>query len=269
MDYPEISKEIRKKIIKMKYESQEGHLGSALSCVDILNVLYFKVLKIDPKKPSDENRDRFILSKGHAASALYVVLAERGFFPEKLLDEYCKDGSKLAGHSTKGSVPGVEASTGALGHGLPMAAGMALAGKKDKKQYRVFVLISDGECDEGTTWESALFASHQKLDNLTVIIDYNKWQAFGRTNEVLNLEPLAKKWESFGWQAREINGHDFTEIENALLPVPFENGKPSVIICNTIKGKGVAFMEDKLESHYMKLTEEDYKKSLIESEQNK
>jgi transketolase len=266
MDYQEISKSIREKIIKMKYESQEGHLGSALSCTDILNVLYSKILNIDPKNPTDENRDRFILSKGHAVAALYAVLTERGFFEEKLLDEYCRDGSKLAGHPTKGSVPGVEASTGALGHGLPMATGIALAGKNDKKNYRVFVLLSDGECDEGTTWESALFAGHHKLDNLTVIIDYNKWQAFGRTNDVLNLEPLAEKWESFGWSAKEIDGHNFTEIENALSLVPFEKGKPNVVIANTIKGKGISFLEDLLESHYKHLTKEDYENSLKELE---
>jgi transketolase len=266
IDYKKISKEIRKKILKMKYESQEGHLGSALSCVDILNVLYSKILNVNFENYSDENRDRFILSKGHAVAALYAVLAQNNFFNEELLNNYCKDGSKLAGHSTKGSVPGVEVSTGALGHGLPMATGMALAGKIDKKNYKVFVLISDGECDEGTTWESALFSAHHKLDNLTLLIDYNKWQAFGRTKDVLNLEPLAKKWESFGWQVKEIDGHNFSEIEKVLSGVPFEKGKPSVVICHTIKGKGLSFVEDKLESHYVKLTEEDYKKALIELE---
>jgi transketolase len=258
MNYNETSKEIRKKIIKMKYESQEGHLGSALSCADILNALYFKILNIDPKNPSDENRDRFILSKGHAASALYAVLAQRGFFEENILNEYCKNGSELAGHPIKESVPGVEASTGALGHGLPMGEGIALAGKNDKKDYKVFVLMSDGECDEGTTWEAALFSAHNKLDNLIVIIDYNKWQAFGRTNEVLNLEPLAKKWEDFGWSAKEIDGHNFEELEKVLLSIPFEKGKPSIVIAHTIKGKGVSFLEDKLESHYKHLTKEEY-----------
>src|SRR3989339_80508 len=258
MDYNSISKNIRKKILKMKYESQEGHIGSALSCVDILNVLYFKILKIDPKDPLNEDRDRLVFSKGHAAAALYAVLSEKEFFEEKILDAYCKDGSKLAGHSTRGSVPGIEISAGSLGHGLPMASGMALAGKKDNKNYRVFVLMSDGEMDEGTTWESALFSAHHKLDNLTVIVDYNKWQAFGRTNEVLNLEPLAKKWESFGWSVKEINGHNFLEIENVLSIVPFEKVKPNVVIANTIKGKGVEFLEDKLESHYTHITKEDY-----------
>lgn len=254
MDYQKISNQIQKKILKMKYESQEGHLGSALSCVDILNVLYFKILNIDPKNPLAENRDRFILSKGHAASALYAVLAERGFFDEKELDTYCKDGSKLAGHPTKGCAAGVEASTGALGHGLPIGLGIALAG------HRVFVLMSDGEMDEGTTWEAALFASHHKLDNLIVLVDYNKWQAFGKTNEVLNLEPLAKKWESFGWSVKEVDGHNFKELEKTLSEVPFEKTKPSIVICHTKKGKGVDFLEDKLESHYHHLTKEELEK---------
>lgn len=263
-DLKEITKDIRRKILKMKYDSQEGHIGSSLSCADILSVLYFKIMKIDSTKPLDENRDRFILSKGHAVSALFAVLAQKGFFSEDVLDTYCKDGSKLAGHSSRNAVAGMEASTGALGHGLPMAAGSALAGKRDNKDYRVFVLLSDGECDEGTTWESALFSAHQKLDNLVLIIDYNKWQAFGRTKDVLNLEPLVKKWESFGWSVKEIDGHNFSEIENALSEIPFEKEKPSVIIAHTIKGKGVSFMEDTLESHYMHLTKEDYEKAIKE-----
>lgn len=266
MDYSEFSKQIRKKILKMKYESQEGHIGSSLSCADLLAVLYLKILAIDPKNPKDENRDRFILSKGHAVSALYAALAQAGFFDEKILDAYCQDGSHLAGHSTKDAVLGLEASTGALGHGLPMAAGVALAAKRSGKSYRSFLLMSDGECDEGTTWETALFASHHKLDNLTVIIDYNKWQAFGRTNEVLNLEPLSAKWQAFGWSVKTIDGHNFSEIEQALSTLPFEKTKPSVVIANTVKGKGVSFLEDKLESHYVHLTKEDYEKSLKELE---
>lgn len=262
MDYFTIAKEIRKKIFKMKYESQEGHIGSALSCVDILCVLYNKILRIDPTKPEDESRDRFILSKGHAISALYAVLAQKKFFDENILDTYCKNGSKLSGHSSRNSVPGVEVSTGSLGHGLPMAAGIALAGKKDKKNYRVFVLMSDGECDEGTTWEAALFASQQKLSNLVLIIDYNKWQAFGKTKDVLNLEPFAKKWENFGWSAKEISGHDFSEIEKTFLGISFENEKPNVIIAHTIKGKGLPIIEDTLESHYHHLTKDDYEKSV-------
>jgi transketolase len=221
-------------------------------------------MKIDPKNPESENRDRFILSKGHAAAALYATLAERGFFNKELLENYCKNGQKIAGHSTRGCLPGVEASTGSLGHGLPMGAGMALAGKCDKKDYRIFILMSDGECDEGSVWEAALFASHHKLDNLVAIIDYNKFQALGRTNEVLNLEPLGEKWRNFGWEVKETDGHNFSEIEKNLSPIPFKNQKPSLLIAHTIKGKGVSFMEDKLESHYKRLTKEEYEESLKE-----
>ncbi len=264
MNFSQVSKEIRKKILKMNYLAQGTHIGSSLSIADLLTVLYFKILTINPKKALDENRDRFILSKGHAVAALYATLAQRGFFSAKILDHYCQDGKKLPGHATKQSVPGVEVSTGSLGHGLSMASGMALAGKRDDKKHRVFVIMSDGECDEGSVWEAALFSSHHKLDNLTLIIDYNKLQAFGRTNDVLKLEPLKEKWQAFGWAAREINGHNFSEIEKTLLTVPFVEGKPSVIIAHTIKGKGVSFMEDKLEWHYNNLSKEDYQRALKE-----
>jgi len=264
MDYSQIAKEIRKKVLKMIFDSRTSHLGSSLSAVDILTVLYFKILKIDPKNPLDENRDRFILSKGHAAAALYAALAERGFFPKEILDGYCRDGGKLPGHSTRGCVPGVEVSTGSLGHGLPMGAGMAIAAKNDGKNYRIFILMSDGECEEGSVWEAALFASHHQLDNLIGIIDYNKLQAFGRTNEILNLEPLKKKWEDFGWKVKEVDGHSFSEIEESLSKIPFEKGKPSLLICHTIKGKGVSFIEDKLEWHYKNLTKEEYDMALKE-----
>lgn len=258
------AKEIRKSILRMHFLSQESHIGSALSCVDILTVLYFRILDINPKKPTDKNRGRFILSKGHAASALYAVLAEKGFFSKNILNSFCKDNSKLPGHSTINTVPGIEASAGSLGHGLPMATGMALADKKDKKLSRVFVLISDGECDEGTTWEAALFSSHHKLDNLTAIIDYNKLQALGKTNEILNLEPLKDKWISFGWNVKEINGHNFNEIENALKPNNLHKNKPYVIIAHTIKGKGISFMENKLAWHYKSPNREQYNLALKE-----
>lgn len=264
VDYKEVAKEIRKSVIRMHFLSKESHIGSAFSCADILVVLYFSELNINPKKPLNENRDRFILSKGHAVSALYAALAERGFFSKKLLDTFCQDGSMLPGHSTKNTAPGVEVSTGSLGHGLPMGVGMALAAKKDKKKWRVFVLMSDGECDEGTTWESALFAAHHKLDNLTVIIDCNRFQALGKTSEVLNTEPLKDKWLTFGWQFKEINGHNFDEIKKTLDEVPFEKNKPSVIIADTIKGKGVSFMENRLEWHYKSPNEEQYKAALKE-----
>ncbi len=267
MDYSQVSKEIRKKTLKMIYQSRGAHIGSSLSCADILTVLYFKILKIDPKNPLAENRDRFLLSKGHAAAVLDATLARRGFFPEEVLDNYCQNGTKLAGHSTKQSVPGVEVSTGSLGHGLPMGNGMALAAKKDGKDYRVFVLMSDGECQEGSVWEAALFAGHHRLDNLVGIVDYNKLQAFGRTNEVLNLEPFAKKWQDFGWAVKEIDGHSFSEIENALSKIPFGENKPSLLIAHTIKGKGISFLEDKLESHYKHFTKEEYEAALKELEE--
>ncbi len=266
IDYKKTATEIRKKILDMKLMSQSSHIGSDFSCVDILTVLYFKILKLNIKNPKEENRDRFILSKGHAASALYATLAQRGFFPKEILKTYCQDGSKLAGHTIKDCVPGVEVSTGSLGHGLPIGNGMALAAKKDTKIHRVFVLISDGECDEGSNWEAALFASHHKLDNLTAIIDYNKIQSFGKTNEVLNLEPLKQKWESFGWQVKEVDGHNFKELEKILLGIPFKKNYPSIIIAHTIKGSGgqtaCNIFEDKLEWHYKSPNQEIYENAI-------
>jgi len=264
MDYTKISKDIRKKILKMMYESQTSHIGSCLSCVEILTILYFRILKIDPKNPLTEKRDRFILSKGHGAAALYATLGQRGFFPEKILDTYCQDGGKLPGHSTRNCVSGVEVSTGSLGHGLPMGVGMAVAAKNDGKDYRIFVLMSDGECEEGSVWEAAMFATHHKLDNLIGIIDYNKLQAFGRTNEIMALEPLKDKWSAFGWEVKEVNGHNFSDMEKALSKIPFKKGKPSLLIAHTIKGKGISFMEDKLEWHYKNLTEGEYELALKE-----
>lgn len=261
MDYNNIATKIRKNILEMHHISQESHVGAAFSCVDILTVLYFKILNIDPKNPKLKNRDRFILSKGHAAAALYSILAQRGFFPEKVLKTFCLGGG-LPGHTTKNCVPGIETSAGSLGHGLPIGAGMALAEKGSNKKYRIFVLMGDGECDEGSVWEAALFSSHHKLDNLTVIIDRNNLQGLGKTNEVLNLEPLKEKWTAFGWQAVEIDGHNFDEIEKTLNSIPFKKNKPSVVICNTVKGKGVSFMEDKLEWHYKSTTEEQYNLAL-------
>lgn len=259
-----MAKEVRKKILKMIFNSQTSHIGSALSAVDILTVLYFKILSIEPKNPWAENRDRFILSKGHSCAALYAVLALRGFFPEEILDEYCIDGGRLPGHSTMHCVPGVEVSTGSLGHGLPMGIGMAIAAKHDGCKYRIFVLLSDGECDEGSVWEAAMFAAHHKLDNLIAIIDCNELQAFGRTKEVVNLEPLTDKWVAFGWAAKKINGHNFSEIEDALCKVPFEEHRPSIIIAHTIKGKDVSFMENQLAWHYKSPNKEQLKIALKE-----
>lgn len=250
MNYKSISKKIREKIILMHHNAHASHIGSSLSCVDLLVALYFSVLQVDPKSPYSDERDRFILSKGHGTSALYAVLAERGFFPGKILKKYCIDGCILPGHSTKHCIPGIESSTGSLGHGLPIGAGMAFGAKLGKKKHRVFVIISDGECQEGSIWETAMFSAHHKLDNLTVIIDYNKIQAFGYVKDVLNLEPLENKWKSFGWRVEEIDGHNIELIIKTLKRTPFSRGKPSLVIAHTIKGKGVSFMENNLEWHY-------------------
>jgi len=259
-----IACEIRKCIVKMHCASNSSHVGSALSCVDILVSLYFNVLNIRPKMPKFPDRDRFILSKGHAASALYATLAHRGFFKKGILNGYCIDGGTLPGHCTKDVVPGIEASTGSLGHGLPIGAGMALSAKHDKKDFKTFVLLSDGECDEGSVWEAAMFASQHKLDNLIAIIDYNKIQAFGRTKDIIDLEPFTDKWRSFGWKVTEINGHDINKVIDALKRVPFASGKPSVIIAHTTKGKGVSFMEDELLWHYKSPCKEDAEKAFKE-----
>jgi transketolase len=213
-------------------------------------VLYGKFLRFDPERPDWVNRDRFVLSKGHACTALYAVLAETGYIPVSELESFYQNGSRLVGHATHKDMPGVEISSGSLGHGLPMSTGMALAAKRDDASYRIYCMVSDGECDEGSTWEAALFAPHHKLDNLVVIIDHNKIQSLGRVEDVIDLKPLARKWEAFGWGVREIDGHDFAAIDAAFTAVPFESGKPSCIVAHTVKGKGVSFMEDKLLWHY-------------------
>ena len=242
--------EIRMRIINMSADVNASHSGSALSPVDILTALYFEVMRIKPKEPLWAGRDRFILSKGHGGASLYAALALRGFFSEEKLNTFCKDGSVLTTHPVIQNVPGVEATTGSLGHGLSSGLGMALAGAFDKKGYRVFVMLSDGECDEGSVWEAAMYAGFHKVDNLVAIVDYNKIQSFGRTEEVMDLEPFADKWKAFGWEAREIDGHNFKEILGALQAVPFKTCKPSCIIAHTVKGKGVSYMENKLEWHY-------------------
>jgi len=247
----------------MTNRAKSCHVGGCFSAADLLAVLYGKILRVDPSRPEWTDRDRFILSKGHAAAAIYAALAERGFFPIKLLDTYCLDSSPLSGHVTYG-VSGVEVSTGSLGHGLSIGCGMALAGRRTGQPYRVFVLLSDGECDEGSTWEAALFAPHHHLDNLVAIVDYNKIQSFGTVKEVLDLEPLANKWRTFGWAVREIDGHDFRQIEKVLLSIPFQLGRPSCIVAHTIKGKGVSFMENQLAWHYKHPDDEELRKALVE-----
>lgn len=255
---------IRELCLRTLYKSQTAHMGSNLSVADVLAVLYGGVLRIKPANPEWGGRDRFIMSKGHGCLAVYVALALKGFFPVKWLDTYYQNNGKLAGHMTSHGVPGVEASTGSLGHGLSMGCGMALAAKRDSKNYRVFVLMSDGELDEGSCWEPILFAPHHKLDNLVAIVDYNKIQSFGRTKEVLDLEPLTAKWKSFGWAVKEIDGHNTDEIEKKLKMVPFKKQKPSCVIAHTKKGKGISFMEDTLDWHYKNLTDEQLEMALKE-----
>jgi len=233
---------------------------------ELLAVLYGKELRVDPQCPDWPERDRFILSKGHGAAALYAVLVEKGFFPKEWLETFYLNGSCLAGHATHANVPGIEISTGSLGHGLSVAAGMALAGKRDGHQHRVFALLSDGECDEGSTWEPILFAPQHKLDNLIAIVDYNKIQSLGSVKEVMDLEPFADKWRAFGWAVSEIDGHDVNAIELTLAKVPFEADRPSCIIAHTIKGKGVTFMENQLLWHYRTPQAEEFTAALKELE---
>ena len=246
----DLARRVRKQALVMTSRANASHIGSSLSSVDIMAMLYGKVMRYDPARADWPERDRFILSKGHACSALYAMLAECDFFGREWLDTYCQDGARLAGHVTHTGVPGVEVSTGSLGHGLSLGAGMALALKRDGKPQRVYVVISDGECDEGSVWEAALFAPHHKLDNLTVIVDYNKIQSLGRVKDVIDLDPLAEKWSAFGWGAVELNGHDLEALDRAFTALPLSPGRPSCIVAHTVKGKGVSYMEDKLKWHY-------------------
>lgn len=264
--YEALAKQIRTHVLRMTHQVRSSHVGTSLSMADLLAVLYMSILRIDPTRPDSGNRDRFILSKGHGGAGVYAVLAECGFFPIEWLDTYCQDGSHLAGHITHHGVPGVDASTGSLGHGLSIGCGMALAGKRDERDYRVFVMLSDGECDEGSTWEPVLFAPHHKLDNLIAIVDYNKIQSLGSVEEVLDLKPLGDKWKAFGWSVREIDGHDFQRIEDTLLAVPFESDRPSCIIAHTVKGKGISFMENQLIWHYYSPDKDELSRALAELE---
>lgn len=260
----DLATRVRAHALRMTHRSGSSHVGSCLSVADVLAVLYDHVLRVDPARPDWAERDRFILSKGHAAAALYAVLAESGFFPTAWLDEYCRDGTKLAGHVSHDGVPGVEVSTGSLGHGLPIACGMALAAKRQGLSWRVFCVLSDGECDEGSTWEAALFAGHHGLDNLIVIIDYNKIQSLGRVDEVMRLDPLDEKWAAFGWGVREIDGHDVDALHVTLTGLPLQPTRPSCVIAHTVKGNGVSFMEDLLLWHYRAPSEDELRRALAE-----
>lgn len=258
-----LAKEIRKLSLEMVTTSNASHIGSALSIADILATLYEKTLIYKSKNPSWENRDRFILSKGHACVAVYAALACKGFIEKKELKTYGKNYSRLMSHISH-HVPGVEFSTGSLGHGLSFGVGKALISKKKNKKWKTYVLMSDGELGEGSNWEAFLFASHHKLDNLLAIVDYNKLQSFGSTEDTLSLEPLDMKLRSFGWEVKIIDGHSFKQLDESLSTIPWVKNKPSIVIAKTIKGKGVSFMENSVDWHYRSPTDEQLKKALIE-----
>ena len=259
------SVEYRQKILKYIYHAKAGHTGGSLSCIDILNVLYNKVMNVSPANFDDPGRDRYVQSKGHSVEALYVVLADQGFFPEEDLLTLCRYQSPYIGHPTK-KVRGMEQNTGGLGHGLAICAGNAIAAKKDKLPLRVFTLLGDGEMAEGSNWEALMLAAHYKLDNLCAILDYNKQQITGAVADVIGLEPLRQKLEAFGWAVREVDGHDVEALADTLQSLPFEDGKPSFIIAHTIKGKGISFMEKVLKWHHGVPSPEQYDQAMGELE---
>ncbi len=241
--------EIRKELLKMIHRAGTGHTGGSLSSTDILIALYYEIMNIDPANPDWKKRDRFILSKGHSVEAYYCILADLGFFSKNELETFLQFKTRLIGHPNN-KVPGIEMNTGALGHGLSIGAGMAQAAKMDGKDFRVFTLMGDGEQAEGSVWEAAMSAAHYKLDNLTGIIDRNKLQITGNTEQVMAIEPLAEKWLSFGWEVKTINGHDLDQIIKTLHKIPFKKGKPSLVIAETVKGKGISFMENDPSWHH-------------------
>jgi transketolase len=256
------SVQLRRQTLAAIFEAGAGHTGGSLSCLDILNVLYNRVLNVSPEKFSNPNHDRYVQSKGHSVEALYAVLADRGFFPGSELKTICHYQSHFVGHPTR-HVPGIEMNTGALGHGLPISVGMAIAGKMDAAAYRVFTLLGDGELAEGSNWEAAMSAAHYKLDNLTAIIDHNTLQISGRTREVMNNEPVDEKFRAFGWAVKIVNGHNFAELTDALSR-PAETGMPTCVMANTVKGKGVSFMEDVAKWHHGVPGEAELKQALAE-----
>lgn len=249
LETPEYAAAIRRAAVTMVAGARGSHLGGALSMADVVAVLYGEILRLRPENPAWAERDRFILSKGHCCTAVYAALALRGFFPVAELDSYGRDGSRLMSHISH-RVPGVEFSTGSLGHGLPFACGKALAAKRATAAWRTYAMLSDGELDEGSNWEAILFAPQHRLDNLVVIIDHNRIQSLGAVSEVLELGPLADKFTAFRWAVREVDGHDHAAIRTALQTTPWEPGRPSCLIANTIKGRGVDFMEHRLQWHY-------------------
>jgi len=258
-----LARTIRTHCLQMTHRGHSGHVGSMLSAAEILAVLYTRILRIDPRNPRWPERDRFILSKGHAGGAVYAVLGELGFFPPEWFEGYYRDAGKLSGHISH-YVPGVEFSTGSLGHGLPVAVGMALAARRARQPHRIVCLLSDGDCNEGSTWEALLFAAQHRLDHLTVLVDYNKVQALGHTSEVLDLEPFARRLTDCHWAVKEVDGHDVVALDAALRPLPFEAGRPSWLICHTVKGKGVSWMENTVSCHYGSVTDAQLAQALRE-----
>ncbi len=259
-----ISKTIRKNIVEMIYHAASGHPGGSLSIVDILTVLYFKELRIDVNNYKDENRDRLVLSKGHCSPALYAVLAEKGFIPKEDLKTFRKIDSYLQGHPDMRKIPGVDMTSGSLGQGLSVSNGMALAAKLDKKDYRIYCIMGDGEIEEGQVWEAAMSSSHYKLDNVCVIVDNNNLQIDGKIEEVMNPYPIDKKFESFGFKTIVINGHDFNEILDALEIAKQTKGRPTAIIAKTIKGKGISYMENQVGWHGKAPNEDEYNLAISE-----
>jgi transketolase len=249
-DLDALARRVRGRLVQMSHAARAPHLGSALSCVEILVAAYWGALRVAPQRADDPRRDRLILSKGHAASALYAVLAERGFFPQEWLATFGQPGSRLPEQTSPGCVPGVEVATGSLGHGLSLGAGLALASRILGRDYRVWVVLSDGECNEGSVWEAAMFAAARRLTSLLAVIDFNRWQATGRSEEILALQPLADKWTAFGWHVTEVNGHDLGALQQAMLQWSQDQTGPACIIAHTIKGRGVSFMEDDNNWHY-------------------
>jgi transketolase len=244
---------LRKMIIDSFKDAGKGHVGGSMSAIDIIRVLYDDIMRYRPKEPMWEGRDRFILSKGHSCFALYAILADKGFFPKEVLSTFSRQGSILGGHPERGKVPGIEASTGALGHGCSIGIGMALAAKMKKRDTKIFVMVGDGECNEGSVWEAALCASKHKLSNLKIIVDYNKVQSSGPTYDVLDLEPIADKWKSFGFNTLEINGHNLSEIRQSFQNHTESANQPTAVICHTIKGKGISFAENTAKWHYKRI----------------
>jgi transketolase len=260
----ELALRIRRHALRMTSTGGSSHVGAVFSMADLVAVLYGHTLRVDPARPDWADRDRFILSKGHAGAGVYAALAERGFFPVEWLERHYQDGSPLSGHVSHKGIPGVEFSTGSLGHGLPVAAGMALAAKLDGRPHRVFALLSDGECDEGSNWEAILFAAHHRLDNLVVVVDYNKIQSLAPVAETLALEPFAEKWRAFGWAVRECDGHDHAGLRATFDALPAEPGRPTCVLAHTVKGKGVSFMEHSVLWHYRTARGDEFDAALAE-----